>query len=137
MPTSLIVHGAQFLSNEPGTAGGGCIPGFWGPKVLTTIREMGPRLLSCSDADVTLQMAFEEHSMRWTFTNHGKDLITFQLSLSPHVRAPDSLAGGEATVTRGSASLTLTGFDSITNTPTGALLMSQIKAGSAKTIQVK
>lgn len=137
MPTSLLVHGAQFLSNEPGAAGGGCIPGFWGPKVLTTIREVGPRLLACSDADVTLQMAFEEHSLRWTFTNRGKDAITFELALSPHVRAPDSLAEGQATVTRGSASLTLTGFDSITNTPTGTVLISQVKSGSVNTILLK
>jgi sialate O-acetylesterase len=136
MATSLVVQGAQFLSNEAGPAGGGNIPGFWGPKALTNIREIGPRLLVCSDEDVTLQMAFDDKSMVWTLMNHGNDPITYQLALSPHVHAPDSLTDGNATVTRGSASLTFDGFDSLTNTPTGAMLVSQIKAGSAKTISI-
>jgi len=137
MATSLVIQGAQFLSNEAGAAGGGKIPGFWGPKALTNIREIGPRLLACSDDDVTLQMAFDEKSMLWTFTNRGKDPISYQLALSQSVRAPDSLTDGKATVTRGGVSLTLNGFDSITNTPTGAVLISQINAGSAKTLSLK
>ena len=137
MATSLVVHGAQFLSNEPGVAGGASIPGFWGPKTLTDIREIGPRLLCCGDDEVTLQMSFDEKSMHWTITNRGKDQITFQLALSPHVKAPDSVTGGKATLTRGTAFLNLEGFDSITNTPTGALLMSNIKAGTAKSILLK
>ena len=132
MATSLVVRGAQFLSNEPGAAGGACIPGFWGPKALTNIREIGPRLLSCGDEDVTLQMMFEEKSMQWTLTNRGKDLITFQLALSSLVKAPGSLTDGRAMLTRGTAFLNVDGFDSITNTPTGALLISRIKAGAAK-----
>jgi hypothetical protein len=137
MATSLVVHGAQFLSNEPGAAGGANIPGFWGARALTTIRELGPRRLSCSDEQVVLHMAFDEDSMLWTITNRGIDPITFQLALSPHVRAPDSLTDGRAALTRGSAALTISGFDSITNTATGALLISQIKAGSANTIALK
>jgi sialate O-acetylesterase len=137
MATSLVAQGVQFLSNEAGAAGGGKIPGFWGPKALINIREIGPRLLTCSDDDVTLQMAFDEKSMQWTFMNRGKDPITYQLALSQHVHAPDSLTDGKASITRGSASLTLDGFDSITNTPTGAMLISQIKAASAKTISLK
>jgi sialate O-acetylesterase len=135
--TSLVVHGAQFLSNEPGAAGGSSIPGFWGPRALTEIREVGPRLLSCSDEEVTLQMAFEEKSMHWTLTNRGKDTLTFQLALSPHVKAPDSIADDKATLSRGTVSLNLEGFDSITNTPSGALLRSQIKAGTAKSFSLK
>ena len=79
----------------------------------------------------------DETSMQWSFTNRGTDPITFQLALSPHVRAPDSLIGGKVTLTRGSAALTLTGFDSITNTPAGAKLISHIKAGAANTIFLK
>jgi len=137
MPTSLLVQGAQFLSNEPGTAGGASIPGFWGPRVLTNIREVGPHLLACSDDEVTLHMAFEEKSMRWNLTNRGKDPISFQLALSPHVRAPEFLADGKATITRGDSTLTLDGFDSITNTPTGTMLITQVKAGLAKTISLR
>ena len=74
--------------------------------------------------------------MRWDITNRGKDQITFQLALSPHVKAPDSVTGGKATLTRGTVSLNLEGFDSMTNTPTGALLISNIKAGTAKQISL-
>jgi hypothetical protein len=137
MPVSLIVNGAQFLSNEPGTAGGGSIPGFWGPKALTNIRELGPRLLSCSDEDVTLQMAFDEKSMRWTFRNEGRDPLTFQLALSPFVKVPAALDDGKATLRRGNAILQLEGFDTITNTPTGPVLSCAIKAGAAKSIVLK
>jgi sialate O-acetylesterase len=137
MAASLVVHGAQFLSNEPGAAGGSSIPGFWGPRTLTSIREIGPQLLSCGDDEVTLQMMFEEKSMQWTITNRGKDQITFQLALSPHVKAPGLLTDGKAALTRGTAVLEIGGFDSITNTPTGALLISNIKAGTAKQISLK
>ena len=33
--TSLIVGDAQFMSNQPGMAGGSSIPGFWGSRSLT------------------------------------------------------------------------------------------------------
>jgi sialate O-acetylesterase len=135
--TSLIVHGAQFLSNEPGAAGGSSIPGFWGPRTLTNIREIGPQLLSCSDDAVTLQMAFDEKSMRWTITNGGKDPIAFQLALSPHAKAADSIGDGKVTLTCGSVTLGVEGFDAITNTATGAMLSSNIKAGTAKSITLK
>jgi len=137
MVTSLVVQGAQFLSNEAGTAGGGSIPGAWGPRSFTDIREIGPRRLACSDEDVSLQMTFEEKSMQWTFENRGKDPILYQLALSPHVLGSDSLPNGKVTATRGNISLTLDGFDSITNTPTGCRLVSQIKPGSTKTIIIK
>jgi sialate O-acetylesterase len=137
MPTSLLFHGAQFLSNEPGASGGGSIPGFWGPRELIAIREIGPRLLSCSDDEVTLHMAFDEESMRWTITNRSKDPISFQLALSPHVKSPDSVTDAKATLTRGNATLNVEGFDSITNSPTGALLISNIKPGAARSISLK
>ena len=107
-------------------------PDSGGLRPLTNIREIGPRLLSCGDEDVTLQMMFEEKSMQWTLTNRGKDLITFQLALSSLVKAPGSLTDGRAMLTRGTAFLNVDAFYSITNTPTGALLISRIKAGAAK-----
>jgi sialate O-acetylesterase len=134
MATSLIVNGAQFLSNEPGAAGGSSIPGFWGPRALGDIREMGPQLLRCQDQEVTVQMLFGEKSMEWAITNGGKEPITFQLALSPQVKAPDSISEGKATLTRGKAVLKVQGFDTITNTATGALLKTSIKSGDARTI---
>jgi sialate O-acetylesterase len=137
MPTSLLIHGVQFLSNEAGMAGGGSIPGFWGPRALNQIRELGPRLLTCSDDEVTLRMAFDEASMQWTIHNRSKDPITFQLSLSPQVKVLDSTSEGPVIVARGTNRVTLTGFDTITNTPTGAWLLGQVKAGGTKSISSK
>jgi hypothetical protein len=137
MPTSLLFHGAQFISNEPGTAGGGSIPGFWGPQSLNQIHEEGPDLLTCSDADVTLQMVFEETSMNWMIQNHGKDPITFQLALSPFVKVTAPLVEGTMVIARGTNSVTVQGFDSLTNTPTGNLLSCQVKAGATRSITLK
>jgi len=138
MPASLLFHGAQFISNEPGTAGGVSIPGFWGPQSLNQIHEDGPDLLTCSDADVTLQMVFKEESMNWTIQNHGKDPITFQLALSPFVKVSDPPVDGTMAMARGTNSVTVQGFDSLTtNTPTGDLLSCQVKAGATKSINLK
>ena len=134
MAASLVFRGAQFLSNEPGAAGGTSIPGFWGPRTLTTIHELGPRLVSCSDEEVTLRMAFEENAMQWAITNGGKEPITFQIALSPHVKVTSPVKDGKIAITRGAAVLNLAGLDTITNTPTGAILLSNIKPGSAKSI---
>ena len=137
MPKSLLIHGMQFLSNEAGMAGGVSIPGFWGPRALNQIREVGARLLTCSDEEVTLRMAFDEVSMQWTINNYGKDPITFQLALSPQVTVLDSTSESPVTVTRGTNRVTLAGFDSITNTPTGAWLRGLVKAGATKSISLK
>ena len=134
---SLIRGGAQFLSNEPGAAGGSSIPGFWGPRPLTRIREVGPRILLCSDDSVTLGMVFEEKSMQWSVINSSKDPIQFQLALSPLAKAPASLDNAQATVSRGDASLTFGGFDTVTNTATGPLLTATIKGGATKTFSVQ
>lgn len=137
MVTSLVFHGAQFLSNEPGPLGGTSIPTFWGPRALVDIRDIGPRLLSCRDDEVTFNLAFEERSMQWTIQNRSKDAITFHLALSPFVKAPDPIADGKVTLARGSATISLEDVDSMTNTPTGLLLSSRIKAGASKTFSWK
>jgi sialate O-acetylesterase len=137
MPTSLLIHGLQFLSNEAGVAGGGSIPGFWGPRTLNQIREAGPRLMTCSDDEVTLRITFNEASMRWMIHNHGKEPINFQLALSPHVKVLDSGSEGSVTVARGTNQMTLTGFDTITNTPTGPWLIGLVKGGGMKSISLK
>lgn len=135
--TSLILDGAQFLSNEPGTAGGSSIPGFWGPRTLNNIREIGPQLLACSDDMVSLQMEFADKSMLWTITNRGNETLTFQLALSPHVQVPEAITNGLARLVRGPAILNVEGFDTITNTLTGALLSTHIAAGATKSISLK
>jgi sialate O-acetylesterase len=137
MPTSLLFHGMQFISNEPGVAGGGSIPGFWGPRALNLIREIGPRLLACSDNEVTLETAFDEASLQWRIRNNGKDPITFQLALSPQVKVLGSASEDPLIAARGTNRVTLTGFDSVTNTPTGAWLISLVKPGGTKSISLR
>lgn len=137
MPSSLLFHGAQFLSNEPGAAGGGSIPGFWGPKPLNQIQENGPDLLTCSDSEVTLQMAFAETSMNWFIQNRGKDPITFQLALSPFAQIAAPLVESVTTLARGTNSVTVEGFNTLTNTPTGTLLSCTIKPGATQAITLK
>jgi hypothetical protein len=137
MPASLLFHGAQFLSNEPGAAGGGSIPGFWGPEPLNQIQENGPDLLTCSDAQVTLQMIFGDKSMNWLIQNRGKDPTTFQLALSPFVQVTAPLVEGVTTLARGTNSVTMSGFDGLTNTPTGSLLSCRIQPGATQTITLK
>jgi sialate O-acetylesterase len=137
MPSSLLFHGAQFLSNEPDTAGGGSIPGFWGPRTLNQIYETGPQLLTCSGDDVTMQMAFDEVSMKWKIQNHDKVPIAFQLALSPYVKVPGPIVEGATTLTRGTNSVEIQGFDSMTNTLTGIWLICQIKPGATREISMK
>jgi sialate O-acetylesterase len=137
MPTSLLIRGIQFLSNEAGSAGGGSIPGFRGPRTLNQIREAGPRLLTCSDDEVTLQMAFDEASMKWMILNRSKDPITFQLAFSPQVKVLGSALEGPVTVARGTNRVTLTGFDGITNTQTGTRLVGFVDVGATKSISLK
>jgi hypothetical protein len=131
------MKGAQFLSNEPGTAGGSSIPGFWGQRMLTQIQEIGPNRLSCADNEVTLQMIFLDNSLQWKITNHGKETVKFQLALSPHVQPPVSIRDGKAALIRGSAILEVSGFESVTNTLTGAVLSVGIEPGSIKSIELK
>ena len=82
-------------------------------------------------------MAFEEKSVIWTITNGGKDPLTFQLALSPQVKALATLVNGKVTLARGTATIRVEGFDTLTNLPTGPLLISAVGAGSTKSISLK
>lgn len=129
---SLIKGGAQFLSGEPGAAGGSSIPGFWGPRPLTQLRIPGPDALAFSDGEVTLQLEFAEQSFTWEVNNAGKAPIQFQLALSPFAKAAAGSAAGSLEVARGSTTLVLDGFETNTNTPTGTLLQSTIPAAGTR-----
>jgi sialate O-acetylesterase len=135
--TSLIVGDAQFISNQPGMAGGSSIPSFWGPRSLSNIRDLGPRLLSCSDDQVTLRMAFEEKAMEWGITNRGKDAIQFQLALSPRVSVADSNPKGRVVLKQGNAVLAVEGVDSVTNSAKGEMLVMQIGGATARSLRLQ
>jgi hypothetical protein len=82
-------------------------------------------------------MAFDETSLQWMIHNQGKDPITFQLALSSQVKVLDAVSNGPATIARGTNRVTLTGFDTITNTPTGVWLSVPVNAGATKSISLK
>jgi sialate O-acetylesterase len=130
--TSLIVGDAQFVSNQPGIAGGSSIPSFWGLRSLSNIRDLGPSLLSCSDDDVTLRMVFEEKTMEWGITNRGKAAIRFQLALSPGVSVSDSNPKGRVVLKHRNAVLAIEGIDSVTNTAKGDMLVTEIGGATAR-----
>jgi hypothetical protein len=118
-------------------AGGSSIPGFWGPRSLANIRDLGPRLLACSDDQVTLRMAFEESSMEWGITNRGKDAIRFQLALSPGVSVSDSNPKDRVVLKQGNTVLTIEGFDSVTNTAAGRILVADIGGATARRLRLQ
>ena len=72
--------------------------------------------------------------MQWNVQNSGKDPIIFQLALSPFVKVPGPIEDGATTLTRGTNTLTMLGFDSMTNTLTGTLLICQVKSGTTRSI---
>jgi sialate O-acetylesterase len=137
MITSLVIGDAQFISNQPGLAGGSSIPGFWGSRSLANIRDLGPRLLACSDDQVTLRMAFEEKAMEWGITNRGKDAIRFQVALSPGVSLPDSSPKGQVILKQGYAVLAIEGLASVTNTATGKILVTDIGGTTARSLMLR
>jgi len=135
--TSLIVGDAQFISNQPGTNGGSSIPSFWGPRSLSNIRDLGPRLLACSDDEVTLRMAFEEKTMEWGITNRGKDAIQFQLALSPGVSVSASNPKGWVVLKQGNAVLAIEGVDSVSDIAKGKLLITDIGGATARRLRLQ
>jgi sialate O-acetylesterase len=86
MVASLAVGDAQFISNDPGMAGGSSIPGLFGPIALPEDQELGPQLLSCSNGDFDFKIKFIDRSMEWTFTNKAKDKVNFNIALSSEVK---------------------------------------------------
>jgi sialate O-acetylesterase len=137
MVASLIIHDAQFVSNRPGVAGGSSIPGFWGPRSLANIRELGPRLLSCSDEQVTLRMEFQEKSMEWGITNGGKDPIRFQIALAPGVSVSELGSAPGVILKQAKAVLSIEGMVSATNAAGGMMVTSDIPAASTRRFKLQ
>jgi sialate O-acetylesterase len=137
MITSLIIGAAQFISNQPGVGGGSSIPSFWGPRSLANIRELGPRLLSCSDDQVTIRMAFEETAMEWAITNRGKDAIRFQIALSPAVSVSGTNSPGPVVLKEGKGVLTVEGMQWATNVAGGGMVVTDVGGGAARHLRLQ
>jgi hypothetical protein len=130
--TSLGVHGKQFLSNALGGAGGTSVPGWLGPRSLADVREPGPGMVSCSDADVSLLLTFGERGMDWEITNRSKDGITFRIALAPKVAVEGRGGDGPATLRRAGATLTVTGVDAVSDSDDGRVLEASVAGRSSK-----
>lgn len=133
--TSLVVRGKQFISNAPGAAGATSIPAFLGTRSLPAILSPGPSLLSCSDDQVTLMLAFKPDHMTWTLTNRGKDPITFRIALLPQVACSNETSGGKFKLAHDKSVLRVSGIGSASRSDEGTMLQTTIKGGTSKEIE--
>ena len=127
---SLTVGNAQFISNEPGLAGGSSIPGIFGNVDLPEIKEVGPALLSCGNGDFTFLLDFQKSGMKWDFVNKGKNDVKFNVALSPQVTIIPGKSGAEVTLRCRNSSMTVTGIDSVLKSENK--IQFEVKAGSSK-----
>lgn len=135
MVTSLSVGNAQFISNDPGMAGGSSIPGTFGNVDLPDIREMGPKLLSCGNGDFTMLLDFEKSGMKWDFANRAKGEVNFNIALSPTVTITPQNGGNVVTLHGNTSSITITGVDSILSAE--KKLQFKVKGGATKSVTIK
>jgi len=135
MVTSLSIGNAQFISNDPGMAGGSSIPGIFGNVDLPDIKEIGPKLLSCGNGDFTILLDFEEKGMKWDFVNRAKSDVNFNMALSPTVIVIRQNDGDEVTLHSNTAFITITGVDSILSAE--KKLQFRVKGGSTKSVTIK
>jgi len=130
--TSLVIRGAQFLSNEPGMAGGTSIPAMFGPRSLPDIQNLGPDLLSCGDGSVTFLIHFKASGMVWTLTNSGKDDIKFNIALSSQVTVHMPTDSGPMTLMHKRSAFTISGVDSVSDSDNGKILEVMVKGKSSR-----
>ena len=133
--TSLTAGNAQFISNEPGMAGGSSIPGLFGNMDLHDIKVLGPGLLSCSDGDFTFRLDFEKSGMKWDFVNRGNSELKFNVALSSQVTITKQNGGNVVTLHCKTSSITITGIDVILGAENK--LQFEVRAGSTKSVTIK
>jgi hypothetical protein len=131
---SLAVRGVQFISNEPGTAGGTSIPVMFGARSLADIENPGPELLTCSDGSVTLSLRFQEEGMVWDITNAQKDEIDFNIALSAPVLVSRPAPAGIITLTHKKSTVAIKGIDSVSDAEDGKVLRVAVKGYSSREI---
>jgi sialate O-acetylesterase len=131
MVTSFCVGEAQFISNDPGMAGGSGIPGAFGPIALPDEQELGPQLLSCSNENFTFFIKYVDKSMEWHFINRGKDEVKFDMALSPRV-VINQEKSHEVLLKCKNSSVTLTGINSITDSDDDKKIEIVVKGNTVK-----
>jgi sialate O-acetylesterase len=131
---SFGVRGKQFLSNGLGSDGGTSIPAWLGPRPLYQISEIGPDVVSFSDTQVTLTLAFKDDAMTWTLNNAQKDDITFRIALAPQVNVPALAKGEPLKLSRGKSVLVVGGIDAVTDSEEGKVLQVTVKGNAQKQV---
>lgn len=134
--TSLVFGGKQFLSNEPGWAGGTTITGGLAPRNLADVREPGPGCLSCSDNDVSVVMEFGERRVDWTVTNRSKDEIRYRIALHPKVAVRRRGEAEPVEFRRDAATALVTGVDLVSESDSGYVLETILKGQSSRRLSL-
>jgi hypothetical protein len=70
--------------------------------------------------------------MTWTLTNRGKGALDFRLALATKVIAQHSAGSPDFTLTRDKSTLTVTGFDKLSNAEDGKMLEVKVEGGQTK-----
>jgi sialate O-acetylesterase len=135
--TSLGIGGKQFLSNALGGAGGTSVPGWLGNRELADVHEPGPGQILCGDSEVELLLEFAEASMSWTITNRSPNAIKFRIALAPQATVSNQGSSDAITLSRGSASLVITGVATVSKSEDGAVAETPIAARSSKTLTLR
>ena len=104
-----IAGGKQFLSTEPG--GGTSMPAGFGQRALPNVKMTGPNRLECRDGEFCLEIACQDDSMEWTFTNNGGGDAPFHIALSEKVTVSGSAPAVE--LTRDGMKIRVEGVESI------------------------
>lgn len=134
---SLGIGGKQFLSNALGGAGGTSVPGWFGPRDLSNIREPGPGRIVCGDNEVEVLLIFAEGAMEWTITNRSPNRMSFRVALAPKVEVTEQDESGTLTLCRGSACVVVTGVKKVTPTDEGRVLETPIEPRSNSTLRFR
>jgi sialate O-acetylesterase len=135
--TSLGVGGKQFVSNALAGAGGTSVPGWFGPRELSDIREPGPGRILCGDSEVEVLLDFAQTAMEWTITNRSSNRVTFRVALAPKVNVTERGDTGTLALCRGSASLVVTGIEKVSPSEEGPVLEAPIEARSSRTLKFR
>ncbi len=135
--SSLGIGGKQFMSNALGLAGGTTVPGWFGPRDLSDVRELGPGRVLCGDSEVEVLYDFSENEMDWTITNRSGNGITFRIALNPKVSimSMDKLLAVSAS--RGSATLGIMGVTKISQTEDGPVLEVSVGPRLSHTVKLR
>jgi sialate O-acetylesterase len=135
--TSLGVGGKQFLSNALGGAGGTSVPGWLGNRELADVREPGPGQVLCGDSEVEVLLEFAETSMTWTVSNRSSNEINFRIALARQVTVRKQGGADTLMLSRGSASLAITGVVTTSKFDDGLILETPVGARSNKTLSLR